>query len=144
MHQLGPGEGTHHEARGSNMWFKATAASTGGRFSLMERTCRRADGCRPRTDTTATPRRTTCSTGRSSSTSTTRCAWAAPTPSSSWTPGAAHTFGNTSAASARLLVLHAPALDAYFADLAALWSTAVPPTKDDELGLMRRHGMSPA
>jgi quercetin dioxygenase-like cupin family protein len=58
--------------------------------------------------------------------------------------GEAHTFGNTTASPARLLVLHAPALDAYFEDLEALWAEAEPPDKEDELALMRRHGMEPA
>src|SRR5688500_6725950 len=35
---FGPGEGTRYEARGSEMFFKARGATTGGRFSLMERT----------------------------------------------------------------------------------------------------------
>jgi hypothetical protein len=35
--------------------------------------------------------------------------------------GSPHTFGNTSDEPARLLVLHAPALDGYFADLEQLW-----------------------
>ena len=33
-----PGEGLRMEARGSVMLFKAVAATTGGRFSLMDRT----------------------------------------------------------------------------------------------------------
>jgi len=58
--------------------------------------------------------------------------------------GQAHTFGNTSSEPARLLVLHSPALDGYFADLEELWSAPVPPDRDAELALMRRHGMEPA
>jgi hypothetical protein len=58
--------------------------------------------------------------------------------------GAAHTFGNTSDAAARLLVIHAPALDAYFAELDALWSGEQPPTPEQERALMSRHGMEPA
>jgi quercetin dioxygenase-like cupin family protein len=57
--------------------------------------------------------------------------------------GVAHTFGATASAPAHLLVLHAPALDDYFRDLAALWSGAEPPDRDTELDLMRRHGMRP-
>jgi hypothetical protein len=57
--------------------------------------------------------------------------------------GAAHTFGATPAAGARLLVLHAPALDDYFRELARLWSAQDPPALDEELDLMRRHGMRP-
>jgi hypothetical protein len=40
-------------------------------------------------------------------------------------------------------VLHAPALDEYFRELADLWSADVPPDRETELGLMRRHGMRP-
>ena len=36
--------------------------------------------------------------------------------------GTAHTFGNTSETAARLLVIHAPAMDAYFAQLHELWN----------------------
>jgi quercetin dioxygenase-like cupin family protein len=55
--------------------------------------------------------------------------------------GVAHTFGASGTAPAHLLVLHAPALDDYFRDLAALWSGPQPPDQDTELQLMRRYGM---
>jgi glyoxylate utilization-related uncharacterized protein len=58
--------------------------------------------------------------------------------------GTAHTFGNRSEEPARLLVLHSPALDGYFAELDALWSSPVPPTVEEERALMSRHGMQPA
>jgi len=58
--------------------------------------------------------------------------------------GTAHTFGNRAAAPARLLVLHAPALDAYFAELHALWLGPQPPSVEEERALMARHGMRPA
>lgn len=58
--------------------------------------------------------------------------------------GAAHTFGNTSDAPSRLLVLHAPALDGYFAELEELWGGDVPPDREAEVELMRIHGMDPA
>jgi mannose-6-phosphate isomerase-like protein (cupin superfamily) len=58
--------------------------------------------------------------------------------------GAAHTFGNSGAEPARLLVLHAPAMDAYFAELDELWSRPNPPTPEEERALMGRHGMEPA
>jgi mannose-6-phosphate isomerase-like protein (cupin superfamily) len=58
--------------------------------------------------------------------------------------GEAHTFGNTTDQSARLLVLHAPALDAYFEDLERLWAGPTAPERQTELDLMRRHGMDPA
>jgi mannose-6-phosphate isomerase-like protein (cupin superfamily) len=58
--------------------------------------------------------------------------------------GAAHTFGNGGDEEARLLVLHAPAMDAYFAELDELWSRPSPPTPEEERALMSRHGMEPA
>jgi quercetin dioxygenase-like cupin family protein len=57
--------------------------------------------------------------------------------------GEAHTFGNTSAAPARLLVLHAPALDGYFEELEQVWAAPNPPDRETELAVMRRHGMEP-
>jgi uncharacterized cupin superfamily protein len=50
--------------------------------------------------------------------------------------GTAHTFGNTSAEPARLLVIHTPAMDGYFAGLHELWN--------EEGALMSRFGMDPA
>lgn len=138
------GEGLRREARGSEMWFKATAASTQGRLSLMERTLppggrmppahrhigneeayfvlegtvefRVGDDVFPGTNGTfvLVP------------------------------AGETHTFGNTSDEPARLLVIHAPALDGYFADLEQLWASSQAPDRDAELALMRRHGMEPA
>jgi hypothetical protein len=57
--------------------------------------------------------------------------------------GVAHTFGATAEAPAHVLVLHAPALDDYFRELHELWSGGQPPDQEDELALMRRHGMQP-
>ena len=58
--------------------------------------------------------------------------------------GAGHTFGNDGDEPARLLVLHAPAMDAYFAELDALWSRPEPPAPGQERALMARYGMEPA
>lgn len=58
--------------------------------------------------------------------------------------GAAHTFGNGGAAAARLLVLHAPAMDTYFEELHRLWSGEQPPAGEQERALMSRFGMEPA
>jgi mannose-6-phosphate isomerase-like protein (cupin superfamily) len=58
--------------------------------------------------------------------------------------GTAHTFGNAGGVEARLLVMHAPAMDAYFAGLHELWNRAEPPTTDEERALMARFGMEPA
>ena len=57
--------------------------------------------------------------------------------------GVAHTFGAPADRAARVLVLHAPALDDYFRELADLWSADAPPDRATELDLMRRHGMRP-
>jgi hypothetical protein len=57
--------------------------------------------------------------------------------------GVAHTFGNAGTTQARLLVIQAPAMDAYFEELQALWSAAIPPNREEEIQLMRRHGMEP-
>ncbi len=58
--------------------------------------------------------------------------------------GTGHTFGNRSAEPARLLVIHSPAMDAYFAELEQFWSGPVSPTVEEERALMSRHGMQPA
>ena len=58
--------------------------------------------------------------------------------------GAAHTFGNQGAEPARLLVLHAPAMDAYFEELHKLWASGEAPSREAERELMSRYGMEPA
>jgi mannose-6-phosphate isomerase-like protein (cupin superfamily) len=138
------GKGKILGARGSVLAFKAVAAHTDGGFSLMERTVpphgrrplpHRHVGCAEafwvldgtitfvldgvevqggRDDFLLVPR------------------------------GAAHTFGNGGDETARLLVLHAPAMDAYFAELDELWSRETPPAPEEERALMARHGMEPA
>jgi mannose-6-phosphate isomerase-like protein (cupin superfamily) len=141
---LEAGQGKMLTARGSAMFFKATRANTSGAFSLMERTlppggrkppphvhmnCEEAfyvlDGevefCLGENITIARPNTFVLVPG-----------------------GVAHTFGNAGTTQARLLVIHAPAMDAYFEELQELWSGAIPPTGEDETKLMRRHGMEPA
>jgi mannose-6-phosphate isomerase-like protein (cupin superfamily) len=58
--------------------------------------------------------------------------------------GSAHTFGNADSLEARLLVLHAPAVDQYFAQLHDLWSRPEPPSRQEEAALMSSFGMEPA
>jgi mannose-6-phosphate isomerase-like protein (cupin superfamily) len=58
--------------------------------------------------------------------------------------GTAHTFGNSASVESRLLVIHAPAMDAYFAQLHALWNWEAAPTQDEERALMARFRMTPA
>jgi uncharacterized cupin superfamily protein len=58
--------------------------------------------------------------------------------------GTAHSFGNASDNEARLLVIHAPAMDAYFAGLHQLWNREQPPSTEEERAPMARFGMEPA
>jgi mannose-6-phosphate isomerase-like protein (cupin superfamily) len=138
------GAGKIHTARGSVMAFKAVAAQTGGDFSLMERTLP-PGGRRP-----LPHRHVNCS----------EAFWVLdgavtfvldgvefeghPDDFLLVPRGAGHTFANGGDETARLLVLHAPAMDAYFAELEALWSRSTPPEPEEERALMSRYGMEPA
>jgi mannose-6-phosphate isomerase-like protein (cupin superfamily) len=53
-----------------------------------------------------------------------------------------HTFGNAGDSPARLLIIHSPAADAYFAELEVLWKDSTP-TAEEERELMKRHGLEP-
>jgi len=136
-------EGLRREARGSEMWFKATASNTQGRFSLMERSLPAGGRMPPAHRHVGNDEAYFVLDGAVEfhvadevflGTSGTFVLVSA---------GEAHTFGNTSGEPARLLVLHAPALDGYFEDLEQLWASPQPPDRDAELALMRRHGMEP-
>jgi quercetin dioxygenase-like cupin family protein len=137
-------QGTVLTARGSAMFFKATRASTNGAFSLMERTLP-PGGRKPPPHI-----HTNCeeafyvldgevefSLGETTAIGRADTFVLVP-------GGVAHTFGNVGTTQARLLVIHAPAMDAYFEELQALWSGADPPSREEELALMYRHGMEPA
>jgi mannose-6-phosphate isomerase-like protein (cupin superfamily) len=131
-------------ARGSTLAFKAVAAQTGGDFSLMERTLPPGGRIPP------PHRHTNCS----------EAFYVLDGTISFWLDGeqlsggpgdfvlvprgAGHTFGNQSESPARLLVLHSPAMDAYFEELHKLWSGDQPPDRDQERELMSRFGMEPA
>jgi mannose-6-phosphate isomerase-like protein (cupin superfamily) len=137
------GKGKVVTARGSVMAFKAIAAQTDGDFSLMERTVP------PRGRRPLPHRHVNCS----------EAFWVldgtitfvvdgaeqrgGPDDFLLVPRGASHTFGNDGDEPARLLVMHAPAADAYFVELEALWSKETPPTPDEERSLMARHGMEP-
>ena len=137
------GQGKVVTARGSVMAFKAIAAQTDADFSLMERTVP------PRGRRPLPHRHVNCS----------EAFWVLDgtitfvldgVPQQGRRDdfllvprGASHTFGNDGDEPARLLVLHAPAADAYFAELEALWSGETPPTPEQERALMARHGMEP-
>ena len=138
---LGPGEGDRHEARGSVMHFKATASSTNGRYSLMERTLP-AGGRMPPPHVHSgieeaywvLDGEVTFNLDGVDTSHGTGAFVLVPS-------GTVHTFGNQSSALARLLVIHSPALDAYFVELEALWSGPTPPSREAERELMGRHGM---
>ena len=133
-----------YTARGSVMFFKAVAEQDGGDFSLMERTLP-PGGRRP-----PPHRHTNCSEayfvldGVVSVTVEDEDLAVGPEGFVLVPRGTAHTFGNSSESPARLLVIHAPAMDAYFAGLHELWNRDEPPSQGEERMLMARFGMEPA
>ena len=142
---VGPGEGQRrYTARGSVMYFKALAEQDGGDFSLMERTLP-AGGRRP-----PPHRHPNCSEayfvldGLVSVTVADEELTVGPEGFVLVPRGTAHTFGNAADREARLLVIHAPAMDAYFAELHEPWNRAEPPSPDEERELMARFGMEAA
>jgi mannose-6-phosphate isomerase-like protein (cupin superfamily) len=141
---FGPGEGRRHEARGSVMFFKATADSTDGRFSLMERTLPPAGRMPPPHAHVNCDEAYYVLDGMVTFLLAGEERIAGRDTFVLVPAGTGHTFGNTSAEPARLLVMHSPALDGYFAELETLWSGATPPSVDDERALMLRYGMEPA
>ena len=138
------GQGHLLTARGNVMAFKAVADQTGGDFSLMERTVP------PGARTPPPHRHVNCSEAFFvlDGTITFRLDDAELTGGAGdflLVPrGAAHTFGNSSDSPARLLVLHAPAMDAYFEELHQLWACGEPPSREAEVELMSRYGMAAA
>lgn len=139
---IGPGEGQkRYTARGSVMFFKALAEQDDGDLSLMERTLP-PGGRRP-----PPHRHTNCSEayfvldGRVSVVVEGEELTVGPEGFVLVPRGTAHTFGNAGDDEARLLVIHAPAMDAYFAGLHELWNRPEPPTPDEERALMARFGM---
>ena len=139
---LGRGEGERrYTARGSVMMFKALAEQDDGDFSLMERTLP-PGGRRP------PPHRHTNSSeayfvldGLVSVIAENEELSLGPEGFVLVPRGTAHTFGNGGDQQARLLVIHAPAMDAYFAELHELWNRDLPPSADEERSLMTRFGM---
>jgi mannose-6-phosphate isomerase-like protein (cupin superfamily) len=141
---VAPGEGHVLTARGSVMAFKAVADQTSGDFSLMERTLP-PGGRRP-----PAHRHVNCSEaffvldGQISFVLDGHDLTGGPGDFLLVPRGAAHTFGNSGDEPARLLVLHAPAMDAYFEELHRLWASGQPPATAEERALMARFGMEPA
>jgi quercetin dioxygenase-like cupin family protein len=139
-----PAGGERLRVRDSVLLFKAVAATTGGAFSLHERQVP-AGGRRPPAH--VHPDRTEAFwvlAGQAEFELDGELVTADAGEFVLVPGGVTHTFGATATAPAHLLVLHAPALDDYFRDLARLWSAAEPPDRDAELALMRRHGMQPS
>jgi mannose-6-phosphate isomerase-like protein (cupin superfamily) len=139
---IGRGEGAERYcARGSVMFFKALARDDDGDLSLMERTLP-PGGRRP-----PAHRHTNCSEayfvldGLVSVTIEGEELTVGPEGFVLVPRGTAHTFGNAGESEARLLVIHAPAMDAYFAGLHDLWNRDEPPSPDEERSLMARFGM---
>ncbi len=138
---VGRGEGRRrYTARGSVMWFKALAEQDDGYLSLMERTLP-VGGRRP-----PPHRHTNCSEayfvldGQVSVTVEDEDVTVAPEGFVLIPRGTSHTFGNGGEVEARLLVIHAPAMDAYFAGLHELWQRNEPPSPEQERELMARFG----
>ena len=130
-----------YTARDSVMLFKALAEQDGGDLSLMERTLP-PGGRRP-----PPHRHANCSEayfvldGLVSVTVEDQELAVGPEGFVLVPRGTAHTFGNAAGSEARLLVIHAPAMDAYFAGLDELWSRDDTPTSEQERSLMSRFGM---
>ncbi|HEV3132022.1 MAG TPA: cupin domain-containing protein [Acidimicrobiales bacterium] len=139
---IGRGEAQKkYTARGSVMMFKALAELDDGDLSLMERTLP-PGGRRP-----PPHRHTNCSEayfvldGRVSVNIEGEELVVAAEGFVLVPRGTAHTFGNAGEEEARLLVIHAPAMDAYFANLHDLWNRGDPPSAEEERALMARFGM---
>ncbi|HEX5993981.1 MAG TPA: cupin domain-containing protein [Jiangellales bacterium] len=138
------GEGLRREARGSVMAFKAVAATTNGRLSVMERTLPPGGRMPPPHRHTGNDEAYFVLDGEVTFVLNGATRIGGPETFVLVPAGVAHTFGNTSGTPARLLVIHCPALDGYFADLETLWAGDEPPTSEQERELMVRHGMDPA
>jgi quercetin dioxygenase-like cupin family protein len=136
------GEGTTYTARGSEMVFKATATNTDGAFSFMERELP-PRGTPPLAHTHEGAEAFYVLDGTISFTVGAETVEGAAGDFVLVPSGVAHTFANRSDAPARLLILHAPAADAYFADLQELWSGSDAPSDEDQRALYVKHGITP-
>lgn len=143
MTRLGPGEGIRRSARGSEMFFKAVGATTQGQFSLMERALPAGGRMPPAHRHVGTEEAYFVLEGEVEFHVGDEVFVGGKDTFVLVPSGVGHTFGNTSASPARVLVLHVPALDEYFRDLEQLWSRGETPTREEEVALMRRHSMEP-
>lgn len=136
------GEGEKLEARGSAMVFKAMAAHTNGAFSFMERTLPTKSEPPPK-HAHAGHEAFFVLDGRVEFTLGNDKVMTEPGTFILVPPGSPHTFANTSNVPACLLVLHAPAMDAYFRELEELWAKGRP-SSDEVTSLMKGHNMERA
>jgi len=137
-----PNEGKTVSARGSSMLFKAVAETTDNAFSLMERTLP-VSNRRPQPHTHEGPEGFYVLEGQIEFVVGDQSHMGGPGFWALVPSGVAHTFGNAGDMPARLLIIHAPAANAYFVELQELWSKETPPTPEEERSLMRRHGLTP-
>jgi quercetin dioxygenase-like cupin family protein len=110
---LEPGEGLALSARGSSMLFKAVAGTTGGAFSLMEREIP-VSNRRPQAHRYQGPEGFYVLEGSIEFVLGNRSRIGGPGFWALVPGGIAQTFGNAGESRARLLIIHAPAADAYF------------------------------
>ena len=137
------GEGKALIARGSAMFFKATHSSTKGAFSLMERTLPPGGRKPPPHIHTNCEEAFYVLDGQIEFFLGSETVIGRPGSFVLVPGGVSHTFGNAQKIPARLLVIHAPAINGYFEELQALWSGNTPPSTEDERALMKRYGMEP-
>jgi quercetin dioxygenase-like cupin family protein len=138
---ISPGRGTTMQARGNTLRFKVVGADTNGVFSLFEREVPPATR-RPAAHRHSGTEAFYVLTGELAL-SADGTDHVVPAGGFALVPGGAvHTFGNAGSEVLRVLILHAPPLDRYFAELDALdKSGGLNPESEREL--MRRHGLEP-
>lgn len=138
---LDPGQGTIYSARGSKMAFKALYETTGGAFSFMERDLP-VGNRRPQPHNHKGAEGFYVLEGSVEFILGRKSRIGGPGFWALAASGVSHTFGNAGDSPARLLIIHSPAADAYFAELEALWKDSTP-TPEQERELMKRHGIEP-
>jgi len=138
-----PGEGKLLSARGSAMFFKATHTSTNGAFSFMERTLPPGGRKPPPHVHSNCEEAFYVLDGEIEFFLGDHTVIGRPGSFVHVPGGVSHTFGNAVNTPSRLLIIHSPAMDAYFEELQELWSRQVSPSVEDERALMKRHGMEP-
>lgn len=137
-----PGEGKVVTARGSRMVFKAVGETTDNTFSFMERQLP-VSNRRPQAHRHAGPEGFYVLEGLIEFIVGDEKRTGGP---GFWVlvpGGVRHTFGIAGETPAKLLIIHAPATDAYFVELEKLWAGDTSPSPEAERNLMRRYGLDP-